>query len=114
MQSENSELQIFGKLSFEFGIWAICLIVWGWGGFRDWIGWDMSIVHLEAGILRWTFCAYSAHVFSVADGFKHSRSFDFFLQHLIRSLFLLLLSTVWDWQWVSRQFGHLQPRQMEL
>ena len=34
MQSENSELQIFGKLSFEFGIWAICLIVRGLGDFE--------------------------------------------------------------------------------
>ena len=24
----------FGKLSFESGVWAICLIVWGWGDFE--------------------------------------------------------------------------------
>ena len=75
---QGSELQIFWET--EFWIWRLshlldCMRL---GGFRDWIGWDMSIVQLQAGILRWTFCAFSALVFSVTDGFNNSRSFDFF------------------------------------
>ena len=75
---QGSELQIFWET--EFWIWRLshlldCMRL---GGFRDWIGWDMSIVQLQAGILRWTFCAFSALVFSVTDDFNNSRSFDFF------------------------------------